>query len=79
MQIFINTLIGNQIALEVEPDTTVDEVKSKIADKEGIPTDQQRLSLPGGKIVLEDGKNLSSYGIGFNAKINLTVKLSGES
>jgi len=79
MQIFINTLIGNQIALEVEPGTTVDEVKSKIADKEGIPTDQQRLSLPGGKIVLEDGKTLSSYGIGSDAKINFTVKLSGES
>lgn len=79
MQIFINMLSGKQLALEVEPDTTVDEVKSKIADKEGLPTDRQRLLLPGGKGVLEDGKTLSSYGIGFDAKINLDVKLSRES
>jgi len=79
MQIFINMLVGKEFAVEVEPGTTVDEVKSEIADKEGLPPDQQRLSLPGGKIVLEDGKTLSFYGIGSNATINVAVKLSRDS
>jgi hypothetical protein len=79
MQIFINTLSGKQFALEVEQTTTVDEVKSKIADREGLPTGRQILSLPGKKTVLEDGKTLSAYGIGLNAKINLAFKLGEDS
>lgn len=77
MQLFVKTLSGKTVSIDVEEGESIEEVKEKISEKEGVPPEQQRLVFGGQQ--LQDSKTLDDYDVGDDATLHLVLRLRGGS
>jgi ubiquitin len=75
MQLFVKTLTGKTVTIDVEEGESIEDVKAKISEKEGIPPEQQRLIFGGQQ--LQDAKTLQDYDVGDDATLHLVLRLRG--
>ncbi len=75
MQVFVKTLTGKTISVDVEPDESVESLKAKIQEKEGVPIDQQRIIFDGKQ--LDSLKSLADYDIDDDSTLHLVLRLRG--
>mmetsp|Transcript_19869 Transcript_19869/g.41471 ORF Transcript_19869/g.41471 Transcript_19869/m.41471 type:complete len:240 (-) Transcript_19869:186-905(-) len=75
MQLFVKTLSGKTVSIEVEEGESIEDVKAKISEKEGIPAEQQRLIFGGEQ--LQDGKTIDDYDLGDDSTLHLVLRLRG--
>jgi len=73
MELFVKTLTGKTVSIEVEEGESIEDVKAKIAEKEGIPPEQQRLIFGGQQ--LQDAKTIGDYDIGEDSTLHLVLRL----
>lgn len=73
MSLFVKTMTGKTVSIEVEEGESIEDVKAKISEKEGIPAEQQRLIFGGQQ--LEDCKSLEDYGVNDDDTFHLVLRL----
>lgn len=76
MKIYVKTLTGKTITLDVDPSMNLEDIKEEIFEKEGMPPNQQKFIF-GGK-QLEYGPTLAEYGITKESTIHLVLRLRGQ-
>lgn len=75
LQVFVKTLTGKTITLEISPNNSIEEVKNKIQAREGVPAEEQRLIFA--EKQLENGHQVSDYDIKKDSTIHLVLSLRG--